>query len=101
MIRPPPRSTLFPYTTLFRSGLRAVGDSLRTIAEPTGQLGGKGTTVNVAILNQQREQLLALDRLSVDELRELQRLVRKAEGADAGFIEIAPVTETAAGEKAE
>src|SRR5437016_1792804 len=22
MIRPPPRSTLFPYTTLFRSGLR-------------------------------------------------------------------------------
>src|SRR5947207_8124697 len=24
MIRPPPRSTLFPYTTLFRSGLRGV-----------------------------------------------------------------------------
>src|SRR5437870_11473103 len=24
MIRPPPRSTLFPYTTLFRSTLRAV-----------------------------------------------------------------------------
>src|SRR5438552_5685815 len=23
MIRPPPRSTLFPYTTLFRSGVRA------------------------------------------------------------------------------
>src|SRR3712207_7744341 len=25
MIRRPPRSTLFPYTTLFRSGLRLVG----------------------------------------------------------------------------
>src|SRR5258708_40085945 len=25
MIRRPPRSTLFPYTTLFRSGLRALG----------------------------------------------------------------------------
>src|SRR5689334_24647712 len=24
MVRPPPRSTLFPYTTLFRSGLREV-----------------------------------------------------------------------------
>src|SRR5205807_7832076 len=26
MIRPPPRSTLFPYTTLFRSGHRIHGD---------------------------------------------------------------------------
>src|SRR3712207_7485758 len=26
MIRRPPRSTLFPYTTLFRSGARASGD---------------------------------------------------------------------------
>jgi len=25
MIRRPPRSTLFPYTTLFRSGIRIVG----------------------------------------------------------------------------
>src|SRR3712207_7802270 len=25
MIRRPPRSTLFPYTTLFRSGLRVIG----------------------------------------------------------------------------
>src|SRR5258707_7512173 len=28
MIRRPPRSTLFPYTTLFRSGLRQVGIAL-------------------------------------------------------------------------
>src|SRR5688572_31264928 len=27
MIRRPPRSTLFPYTTLFRSGLRHQGDA--------------------------------------------------------------------------
>src|ERR1017187_275896 len=26
MIRRPPRSTLFPYTTLFRSGFRAIGE---------------------------------------------------------------------------
>src|SRR2546426_6471113 len=29
MIRRPPRSTLFPYTTLFRSHLRDVGDERR------------------------------------------------------------------------
>src|SRR2546422_1712804 len=34
MIRRPPRSTLFPYTTLFRSGLRAVPP------DATFQLGG-------------------------------------------------------------
>src|SRR5258708_13965108 len=31
MIRRPPRSTLFPYTTLFRSGLRAATFSLSTV----------------------------------------------------------------------
>src|SRR3712207_6850202 len=38
MIRRPPRSTLFPYTTLFRSGLRVL-DSLgnRALPEPLGQ----------------------------------------------------------------
>src|SRR3712207_8055682 len=34
MIRRPPRSTLFPYTTLFRSGQLAVGDDLgREVAQ--------------------------------------------------------------------
>src|SRR2546429_7306750 len=32
MIRRPPRSTLFPYTTLFRSFLRRVGYIRRTLA---------------------------------------------------------------------
>src|SRR3712207_7295613 len=31
MIRRPPRSTLFPYTTLFRSGLRGVHFAQRTL----------------------------------------------------------------------
>src|SRR5437016_6649881 len=43
MIRRPPRSTLFPYTTLFRSGARTVGDPARRSvsralpAEPHGR----------------------------------------------------------------
>src|ERR1039458_2362171 len=32
MIRRPPRSTLFPYTTLFRSGLQSLGNTISTIA---------------------------------------------------------------------
>src|SRR3712207_9571125 len=32
MIRRPPRSTLFPYTTLFRSGLPLIGRYVRTPA---------------------------------------------------------------------
>src|SRR2546421_2294537 len=34
MIRRPPRSTLFPYTTLFRSRRRSVGDALFRLAPP-------------------------------------------------------------------
>src|SRR5438477_8524256 len=36
MIRRPPRSTLFPYTTLFRSVVRAAGDAPRR-REPVGR----------------------------------------------------------------
>src|SRR5438034_8117994 len=32
MIRPPPRSTLFPYTTLFRSGLKKLESVYRKLA---------------------------------------------------------------------
>src|SRR5438105_12132549 len=36
MIPPPPRSTLFPYTTLFRSGVRSVIDvQLTTVLQVT------------------------------------------------------------------
>src|SRR3712207_8527457 len=41
MIRRPPRSTLFPYTTLFRSGitLRTVGLELRALLDELSWLG--------------------------------------------------------------
>src|SRR5437762_9825686 len=42
MIRRPPRSTLFPYTTLFRSALAAPGDELAVI-------GLGGTAVGTGI----------------------------------------------------
>src|SRR2546430_1542539 len=39
MIRRPPRSTLFPYTTLFRSGLPCMEDE-KIICEPSGDHAG-------------------------------------------------------------
>src|SRR2546422_2142620 len=39
MIRRPPRSTLFPYTTLFRSDLRAEGPVVQQEAPPAGHRG--------------------------------------------------------------
>src|SRR3712207_9455945 len=45
MIRRPPRSTLFPYTTLFRSRRGLPRRSLRCAAEgPTRRGGGRGAT---------------------------------------------------------
>src|SRR5258708_24801609 len=41
MIRRPPRSTLFPYTTLFRSCL---GDPVRRVVEQAGGAGGVGVS---------------------------------------------------------
>src|SRR3712207_8253519 len=38
MIRRPPRSTLFPYTTLFRSDEQAVDDEARLVARAHGHL---------------------------------------------------------------
>src|SRR5260370_37013328 len=46
MIRRPPRSTLFPYTTLFRS-LYGVGTNLRTLG--VNQTGVPGTTIALAV----------------------------------------------------
>src|SRR2546430_10434871 len=38
MIRRPPRSTLFPYTTLFRSSARTVADDLRGLRRTVSDL---------------------------------------------------------------
>src|SRR3712207_7745339 len=46
MIRRPPRSTLFPYTTLFRSGCGRLRLSrLRRGGQELGQRGGAGRTL--------------------------------------------------------
>src|SRR5438132_6088296 len=42
MIRPPPRSTLFPYTTLFRSEQRPRGRKHKSQRKPGGQPGHPG-----------------------------------------------------------
>src|SRR3712207_8637703 len=44
MIRRPPRSTLFPYTTLFRSGFRRIGRNeghLHPLSDRLGRESGK------------------------------------------------------------
>src|SRR3712207_8994478 len=45
MIRRPPRSTLFPYTTLFRSDVRVEADGRQVVAEGLGE----GQLVDVAV----------------------------------------------------
>src|SRR5437016_11125244 len=45
MIRRPPRSTLFPYTTLFRSDLGGRGADAVTYARALARIGREGTGV--------------------------------------------------------
>src|SRR2546427_6048021 len=42
MIRRPPRSTLFPYTTLFRSHVRRTAQEAQVNRQGSGQLTGSG-----------------------------------------------------------
>src|SRR3712207_7824764 len=50
MIRRPPRSTLFPYTTLFRSHVRAVADPVQVVLLALGEVapGERSTTITPA-----------------------------------------------------
>src|SRR5256885_8633212 len=48
MIRRPPRSTLFPYTTLFRSGLEDLDDLLRGGLDAAADRGRVGAGRDVA-----------------------------------------------------
>src|SRR2546422_1943321 len=52
MIRRPPRSTLFPYTTLFRSRRRVAGDFLKMIE---GRGDGKPDVNQIGALQSGRE----------------------------------------------
>src|SRR3712207_7836993 len=45
MIRRPPRSTLFPYTTLFRSGRVVLGDDEQALLDGQPVLAGEGGQV--------------------------------------------------------
>src|SRR2546422_8101554 len=49
MIRRPPRSTLFPYTTLFRSGLSWPGDELMRHTDPRGWNAGLKARIHRAV----------------------------------------------------
>src|SRR5437773_3068479 len=46
MIRPPPRSTLFPYTTLFRSGSLAAAGPSPPSTSPRSRSAGPGKQPN-------------------------------------------------------
>src|SRR2546422_1259423 len=45
MIRRPPRSTLFPYTTLFRSGISASGPNAQRLTPTTPSIASKEETM--------------------------------------------------------
>src|SRR2546429_7025303 len=57
MIRRPPRSTLFPYTTLFRSGRRVVARAFRvSIVDRHGTFGAARTASAVTIDDRRSEE---------------------------------------------
>src|SRR5690348_17370075 len=62
MLRPPPRSTLFPYTTLFRSGGDRRGAGRR--ARPLGGGGPRQGRHGPGRVRRPQERLLALHRLA-------------------------------------
>src|SRR3712207_7626198 len=58
MIRRPPRSTLFPYTTLFRSGVRKAVVNVHYLADSIeAHLAARDQGLEIAI-SDEREQLL-------------------------------------------
>src|SRR3712207_4958642 len=87
MIRRPPRSTLFPYTTLFRSGLVLVGqrELLRLLLDPApGRVDLHVLELDVAVLLGQLQRLLL--QLGVGALQ-LGRLVLQLRGQPLGLRE--------------
>src|SRR3712207_8110134 len=65
MIRRPPRSTLFPYTTLFRSLSEIIGFTASQIRQDLNNFGGfgqQGYGYNVEALHREIGKILGLDR---------------------------------------
>src|SRR3712207_8948459 len=84
MIRRPPRSTLFPYTTLFRSpgdfrqrAAQLVLDSRRSVREVAGELGVNHETLRNWVAAERRQRADGPAALGADERLELARLRRK------------------------
>src|SRR3712207_8926584 len=77
MIRRPPRSTLFPYTTLFRSMLHALGGVLRTTAAAEGALNAYERRSEEHTSELQSRQYLVC-RLLLEKKKKLQHSARKS-----------------------
>src|SRR3712207_7782310 len=77
MIRRPPRSTLFPYTTLFRSSLHEVGDAY-TLNAGTSAASGLAAGVVAALCG-----TWDVEKLSVADLLDALRETRMAARAEA------------------
>src|SRR3712207_8599108 len=67
MIRRPPRSTLFPYTTLFRSGHEEVEGTSGEAPERIQLVDGAEDVANVQVRNPEKVVWLSQTTLSVDE----------------------------------
>src|SRR5690554_7223385 len=83
MIRRPPRSTLFPYTTLFRSGLHAVGMAKL----PLGEAAVEAVDLAEALAGQPGRRLLAGVAVIADHYHRAFRRGLLEKGADAVVIQ--------------
>src|SRR5690625_7956373 len=62
MIRPPPRSTLFPYTTLFRSNV--IKTNQKTLAQTARAIADMAQEIRTASISDHKYLLYGLDRKS-------------------------------------
>src|SRR2546422_11137328 len=91
MIRRPPRSTLFPYTTLFRSRVDHVIEEMRAQVNRRPQ----ATPIDVAVLDEQSD----VDRAEVADIVGKQRLlpagIRRLVAAELrhGVVVVRPIDE--------
>src|SRR2546425_5105385 len=77
MIRRPPRSTLFPYTTLFRSGLAGVGQraGVAVVARRSVGLGGIAADAQRGVADADGVALVGRSEEHTSELQSLAYLV--------------------------
>src|SRR5438132_3609611 len=74
MVRHPPRSSLFPYTTLFRSGIASTREAIRAVRDSRSS-GSAGT-----VRRERKRRLLALIAEACQELAH-QRLLARCKSA--------------------